>query len=179
MTPRFALKAATDAAHQRLDALLDQLKLGDRGEYATFLTIHAAVLPPLENALDRGGLPALLPNWEESRRAAALAADLADLGIADLTPVPIKPLSGIPDVLGAAYTLEGSRLGARVLIGRAGPRLPTQFLAHRGNERLWVELTALLNEHLRAPQALARAIKASNDIFDAYFVAAGQRGLEG
>ena len=176
MNPRFALKSATDEAHERLDALIAQLDLSDPDDHARFLRIHSAVLPSLEDALERGGLDAILPRWRDHRRTQALDADLAAIGSGRAEPVPLPALDSIPAMLGAAYVLEGSRLGGQVLAGQVGAGLPCKFLGERGNIAPWPTLIAALDRLLKSEVDLDQAKATAHQVFDAYFLSAGRSG---
>ena len=146
-TRRDMLRHATDAAHRRLDAAMGVHDLSDPAGYRAFLAAHARALPALEDALARGGFAAALPGWAEGRRTAALWADLRGMGAA-VAPMRHAALSG-GAAWGAAYVLEGSRLGARVLLrraqagGSAEVAANTRFLSHGGGVRWRAFLDAL------------------------------------
>lgn len=128
MSAHAALRAATREAHDRVDARYSSLNLSDRDDYATFLALHAAAFIPAEEALTRAGAADFIPDWTGMRRADALMADLADLGlIATPSDRPIA-YDGTPAILGGAYVLEGSRLGGAMLRRQVGDGLPRRFL---------------------------------------------------
>lgn len=138
---RQALRRETASLHAAVEARFDGLNLGDAGDYGVFLARHAVCILPLEAALDAAGIETLLSDWPRRRRGAALAGDLAELGLPELglpepeeRPVRIAPGA---EALGAAYVLEGSRLGAAMLLRSVAADLPTAFLRHGQQERLW------------------------------------------
>ena len=111
---RAALQRATEETHRALDEGLAADGLGRMDPYLRFLAMQAQVLPPLERALEAGGLERALPGWIATRRAGALAEDLRALGLGPLPEIDVPVPEG-PAIWGMAYVLEGSRLGARVL----------------------------------------------------------------
>jgi heme oxygenase len=151
---RFALRAATDAAHRRLD-------LG----FAT----HGA---------DAADLP---PDWPSRRRSAVLQADLGGLAILapEVAPTPLpRTLSGA-EAPGLLYVLEGSRLGGQVLLRQvlASPdplvRGNAGFLQHGAGLRLWPSFATWLGT--RPASDHAAAIRGAQRAF-ALFEAAQARG---
>ena len=151
---RRLLRTATAQAHARLDALAGAMPLETAEGYALFLRAHALSLPALEACVWSGlaGLGFAPAAW---LRSAALAADFAALGLAQPAPLPAPAIVGEAALFGAAYVLEGSRLGAVVLLAGAlrGPSggAAHQFLAHQGPPRAW----ALFLQRLEASAAAA------------------------
>ncbi|MFC7608678.1 hypothetical protein [Teichococcus aestuarii] len=115
---RWHLRQETRSRHDAADALGSDHDLGTLAGYRGFLRAHARALPALEAACDAAGLAARLPDWPRRRRAAALAADLAALGVAAPDSPPLA-FAGVEEALGAAYVLEGSRLGNAMLLRQA------------------------------------------------------------
>lgn len=112
MTPRtslrWRLRDATAQAHARLDARLGGA-LDDADRYAGFLRGMDGFL---------AAAAAIDPARDHAATRRALAADLADLGVAPAgvaTPAPVDPAQA----LGWRYVAAGSSLGARVLLPRA------------------------------------------------------------
>ncbi|MEO6198404.1 MAG: biliverdin-producing heme oxygenase [Sphingomicrobium sp.] len=177
MSARFALKAATQHAHERLDRRIARLDLANRAEYATFLAIHEAVLPALEDQLADSGLGECVPNWAEHRRTGALRADMAAMAIESSSPNPLPPLDSTEELLGAAYVLEGSRFGGHYLARQVPDDLPAAFLRGQGNLGPWPELVAVMDARLSTAEQLDRASAAALAVFDAYARAADDHGL--
>lgn len=177
MSARFALKAATKDAHERLDRRIARLDLADRADYATFLSIHGAVLPALEDALADGGLGQMVPKWSEYRRSEALRCDLSAMGADCPAPQPLPPLHSTEELLGAAYVLEGSRIGGQYLAREVPAGFPAAFLRGQGNLGPWPELIAVMEDALSTPQQLNQASAAALAVFDAYARAADDHGL--
>lgn len=114
--------------------------------YGAFLSASAAALAPLELALERAGVGEWLPDWPRRTRRAALARDLAELGL----ETPALGTASVPSQAfgaGLLYVLEGSRLGARFLVRQAGAGsadLPTAYLTHGEGQDLWRTFLAWL-----------------------------------
>ncbi len=177
---RIVLQERTSAAHGALDEIMSAFQLHDPTDYRAFLQVHGAVLPALEYCLEAAGIEKDLPDWQRRRRRHALAADLADLD----APAAAAAIEGsLPDLsdaaarMGAAYVLEGSRLGARMLLKRvpADPRFPTRFLSHGGTERLWPRFVERLDQAHERGAARSVAVSAARRIFDLYQRAAAAR----
>ena len=149
-----ALRAATSDLHDAVERRFAGYDLADRQRYGVFLTMQAAALLPLEAALERAGIARLLPDWPRRRRAAALRSDLAALGL-DAPRADPPMLGGGGEAIGAAYVLEGSRLGAAVLLRRVGAGLPDGFLRHGARSGLWPSFLARLAAE---PEAAAPAV---------------------
>jgi heme oxygenase len=166
-SPRFALRAATAAAHARVDALYSRLDLSRPDDYARFLLSHAAAFLPVEAALIEAGADALLPGWSSRRRGEHLRADLAALSLS-VPPVEIAPrFSNEAERLGGLYVLEGSRLGGAMLVRSVAPTLPTAFLAPETTSS-WRAFTTLLDARLTSAAALAEATSAANAVFSVF-----------
>ena len=116
MTARAALKRATRDVHDRLDQSLSTYRLDRRDDYGTFLQVQAGAFLAVERALTDGGAAALVPGWDKALRGALLAADLAALGVSDIPGVPAPSYDGEAELLGGIYVIEGSRMGAAVLL---------------------------------------------------------------
>ncbi|HEX4118076.1 MAG TPA: biliverdin-producing heme oxygenase [Rhizomicrobium sp.] len=161
------LKLSTRDLHGRLDAAAGVMRLETYPGYGDFLAAHAAALTPLEAALEKGGIDRLLPDWALRRRSAALAEDLADLGLS-CEAMAAPTFRSEAGLLGAAYVLEGSRLGARVVLGRVSPESPTRYLSHGEGQRFWPNFLAVLEgsaEVRRAPNLAVAAARAAFALF--------------
>jgi heme oxygenase len=172
---RSALRAETRAHHERVDRIFSSLRLDDRADYAKFLCAQAAAHIPVEDALIRGGIAAIVPDWPKRQRSPAMRSDLAELGIA--MPGSTEPfdLDGEAALLGALYVLEGSRLGGAMLARSVGAGLPARFLGG-GDSGAWRRLLALLDERLDTALKLALGVKAAAAVFT-LFETSGDRYL--
>ena len=168
-----ALRAATHDAHEALDALFAGFDLGDEAQYRRFLRAHAMALPPVEAALDAAGMAGLLDDWPARRRAAALTADLGALGEPPPPALTAPALPSAAAAWGAAYVLEGSRLGGAMLARSVGPGLPTSYLGTPQAAGAWRRFLERLQSALYQPEAIAAAAAAAVSVF-ALFGAAGR-----
>jgi heme oxygenase len=152
-----ALKAATRKAHDQLDAHFSGYDLAEPGDYARFLTAHAAAFLPIEDALDRAGAARLLADWPTHRRRDALVADLDEMGLAIPVPVGPPPYADDEALLGGLYVIEGSRLGGAVLTRAVGDGLPRRFLSAPQEKGRWRRFIATLDQFLYPGRSLSRA----------------------
>lgn len=165
MTLRTALKSGTDDLHEELDALLGRYDLAQPDDYRAFLRIHARVLPPIEGALDEGGIADVLADWDRHRRAPLIAGDLAALGEEMPPPQPVPALNNRAQILGTAYVIEGSRLGSRFLAKRVGEAMPAEYLNAAGQQQAWPALLKALDRADFTPAETAEAIVAARACF--------------
>jgi heme oxygenase len=149
---RHWLRAHTAAAHARLDAQLSGLGLSTPAGYRQFLEANAAALLPLEAALVESGVARVFPDWGARTRSEAIRADLGRMG-GMVRPLPAPTLFGFEQALGAMYVLEGSRLGARVILrqirasGVCSVTGATAYLRHGDGQPLWPSFLAELERH--------------------------------
>jgi heme oxygenase len=169
-TLRNALRAATAEAHQTLDATFSTFDLQSRDGYRHFLEASGAALLPLEAALTAAGIAGIVPDWAQRVRSAALTADLAALN-GTLRPLAMREDFTEAGMLGAAYVLEGSRLGARMLAktiaASSDPmvRATTAYLDHGAGLPLWPRFLAILNNAPQGPRETREAIAAAHRAF--------------
>ena len=164
MSAHQQLRAATRAAHDRVDAHFAGFDLGDPRQYGEFLLAHAAAFLPAEQAIaDAGGKA--IPGFEEGRRSDALLKDLAILGLEAPGGTAFGPLRTWPEILGSAYVLEGSRLGGAVLARQVGADLPRHFLGARPPAGHWRAFIAYLDSQLDDEPAIDAAIRSALETF--------------
>jgi heme oxygenase len=172
---RDTIREATRRSHARLDAALGSVDLLRPDDYARFLRGQAEALLPLETALERHGIHGILPDWEYRRRTPAIEHDLSALDI-DVDPLPVPDLFSrgrdcAADLLGIAYVLEGSRMGARIILSRVAETPDaaiigaTAFLRHGFGKRLWPTFLATLENDPQARAQPARVIAAAQMAF--------------
>jgi heme oxygenase (biliverdin-IX-beta and delta-forming) len=152
---RHHLRRATGALHERVDAYFGQFLQQEDGGYERFLSSSASAILPLEGALNAVNVSMVLPDWDQRSRSAALMLDLEELSI--LTPTangastPVLPADEAY-LFGVLYVLEGSRLGARVILRElqeAKRDVPTRYLSHGEGKPLWQSFV----KHLEASKA--------------------------
>lgn len=113
---RNSLRGATDHLHRDLDRIAAGFNLGDVTHYRRFLQANAATLIAIEQLLENAGVEQLLPDWPARTRREAILTDLHSLH-SDVQPLALRRTAPTPpEVFGILYVLEGSRLGARVLL---------------------------------------------------------------
>jgi heme oxygenase len=169
MSARAALRAATAAKHDAVDAAFRRFDLTDRASYGQFLTAHARALPAVEQALRSvPGLPAFEP------RSRLLRDDLAALGLAMPAPPPLAPPESGAAAFGALYVIEGSRLGGAMLARQVPDGLPHAYLSATHAPGAWRDFGELLDRaaHAFGPGWIDRAIVAAEATFDLYAEAA-------
>lgn len=177
------LRAATRANHERVDRRFGAYDLARPDDYRRFLVAHRAVLPACEAILAVSGAAALLPDWPLRRRASALDADLASLGVdpdGDRAPgfLPEAPLDAAA-AWGMMYVLEGSRLGGAVLARRvadnpdAACRDATRYLTHGHGLRLWPTFVAAFDRSAVVGDNLDAVTASAGATFDRFDAAAG------
>lgn len=115
---RQALREATEGLHRDLDGHIGRLV--DHEAYERYINVMTAfrsvVEPPFEAALAQAGTNFIVPLLI----AGDLRRDCRDLGLEPQLPgLALLSFAGHGAWLGAAYVLEGSALGARILYGDA------------------------------------------------------------
>ncbi len=169
------LRAATRDGHDAVDALFGRYDLSDRGDYACFLTAHASALIPVE---DWAGCGRLIQDWKG--RKEALYADLAALGLSLPSFEPLDWPRGEAARWGAAYVLEGSRLGGAMLSRVVPEGLPRAYLSSVHAPGAWRGFLAALDEHAQSggPDWEADAIASAQRVFALYMSTARRIGTQ-
>lgn len=176
---RFALKRATDEAHARVEGIVQNAGMfGSREGFRRYLTATFDMRTRYERLLDRNGAERVWPEWPGRRIAGLVAQDSADLGGADPgggTDMPAENVQSTlspGEIIGILYVLEGSSLGARVLVKSvADMGLTATFGARHlfkqaGDRDAWRSFVSMM---LAAPEAPCH--KAARATFDAFATA--------
>jgi heme oxygenase len=171
VSARAALRAATAEDHERVDRMFSCLNLGSEADYRLFLTAQAAAHLPIEDALEIAGVAALVADWPERRRGQLLLADLTELGVTPPAAVPSPEFPTEAAILGAAYVLEGSRLGGAFLKRSLAPDAPRRFLCAPQEAGAWRKLLAKLDESLYDPARVEGACEAAKQVFKRFEIA--------
>lgn len=173
---REALRHATADCHRRVDEIYSAAALDDPRSYGNFLRAQAAALLPAEQALDRAGISKIVDDWAARVRGKLLVDDMAALGIG--IPEPAGSLSIVtpPQMMGALYVLEGSRLGGTVLKRSVSADLPTKFLGGFCSTS-WQSLLTLLDRLVDTEGRRSDAIDAARDAFSLFEIG-GRRFVE-
>ncbi|PZM13994.1 biliverdin-producing heme oxygenase [Rhizobium tubonense] len=175
MSFRNGLRAGTGDCHSVVDRLFGGFDLADPRQYGAFLLAHARAIPAVEQALEQGGIASLLPDWADRRRSDMLAADLATLGLKAPRSLDVVAFAADDELWGAAYVLEGSKLGGAILAKRVPESLPSAYIRHQGPKGA---MKAFM-ERLDGANIIDedRAIAAARSIFD-HFRRAAELELE-
>jgi len=174
VTPRFALRAATDDLHRELDGLLAHLDLGDASDYRRFLMFQGRTVPAVERALESAGVAEWIEGWRP--RSPAIEADLKAMNAPMPASVAPPVLHGAGQILGMAYVLEGSRLGARVLRTQVGNGFPVSFLGEDVSHVPWPTFVALLDRLIYSDELLGEAKDAARRCFALFLNVAHEAG---
>lgn len=166
---RTRLRMATAPLHEQVDSAYAAFDFDQEGGYLSFLRAHGRVLGSIEVALEQAGITHLLEDWPERVRRHALFADLEALGSPVPLPLPAPELDDSAGCWGAAYVLEGSRLGGRVLARRLhqlDPSAPSLYLEHGDTAKLWPTFLAQLETaHPCTWPAIQAAAEATFELF--------------
>lgn len=171
-----SLKAACAGLHAEVDALFSRFDLCDAEDYSRFLQAHATVVLPLEAALDRAGMARCLPDWSGRRRAALLSEDLLLLQQALPAPALLPDFTEAAQCWGAAYVLEGSKLGGAVLARRLPAGVPCGYLRAPATAPSWPVFLAALQAAV--PERALATLTASARATFTLFKEAAQHHLE-
>lgn len=183
---RARLRRETAASHGALDGLFAGLEEEqDPRLYHRFVRMNHAGHRAIEPWLARSPLRTALPDWAGRSRLAALEEDMArmDLDAIDLPPAGWIGSPDFSEALGAAYVLEGSRLGARVIrrrfaargIQQIWPGVSLAYLdrsaADEGAKAFMAELAAIELSEADASRCVAAALAAFARFHDAAMLA--------
>ncbi len=170
------LKNSTKDLHHRLDAAASRFELDTLAGYGEFLAAQAKALIPLELALEQAGIERLLPDWASRCRRDALGRDLAELGLA-AEPFSTPTIRSEAALMGAAYVLEGSRLGARMVLAQIGAQTATRYLRHGEGRKLWPGFLAILESNREVRCVPHDAVFAARASFTLFIRAMPQRAM--
>ena len=165
---RHSLRTATAQAHERLDSSARRANLAEQLNYGWFLKAQSGPVRALEAALEQFGVARLLPDWSLRRRTAALEHDLEYLHV-HAEACPAACLTSPAQAFGTLYVLEGSRLGARILLQQILDTAPalepaTRFLRHGSEHRLWPTFLRALEAKVGADD-LAKCVQGARNAF--------------
>ena len=158
-----ALKLATQTTHQTVDdAIMAANPFADLDRYAGFLRMQLALHSDVAALYQDHALAQIVPDLAERLRLRQVQQDLADLGLsADPQPAYFDAAStwSLPQALGWLYVVEGSNLGAAVLLKLARKLdLSAEFGARHlapadgGRGRHWKQFTAALEAVQMTPE---------------------------
>lgn len=172
---RFRLREQTAAAHAAVEDIVARSdSFGSRFRYLAWLEASHAIRSGFEHALDAGGAAEVWPLWPTRRIAPLILADISDLGGHEPARIPVPTPVGEAEMLGMLYVLEGSSLGARVLVGSAAKLgfdagLGARHLHHQAGDRVaWRDFTARLDAEPMSPAAERACLAAALATFEAF-----------
>jgi heme oxygenase (biliverdin-IX-beta and delta-forming) len=181
---RNSLRGATDHLHRDLDRIVASFKLDDVTHYRRFLQASAATLIAIEQLVESAGVAQLLPDWAERSRREPILADLHSLD-AQAQPLALRRTAPTPaEVFGILYVMEGSRLGAQVLLERVlastdqRVRNASAYLRHgQGRSDLWRSFLQQLETH-EAADDQTQTVSGAVYAFTMFIRAFGQAAAE-
>lgn len=161
---RLQLRQATEATHNRIDALAGSLPLTSDGTYALFLAAQYSARHAIEVAFGQvspAGIAAPPP------QCALLAEDLRSLGFKPLCKAAPLQFDDANEALGAAWVVSGSSMGNRAILARRhklGLSGPERFLSDPGMPAYFRQLVPLL-ETTASASRLTSAISGAEKTF--------------
>jgi heme oxygenase len=115
---RFRLRERTASLHAAVDEAVGAFKT--LTDYRRYLAGLHGFRAPCEAALAAGPMPSGVGDWRFVPLVPMIALDMADLGVPIAArPHPLPPVASLEEAAGRLYVLEGSSLGARVLVAEA------------------------------------------------------------
>jgi heme oxygenase (biliverdin-IX-beta and delta-forming) len=166
MSAHLLLRTATAREHERVDAAFGAFDLASANDYAAFLRAHYRALAGLEQVL------AEHPALGVTGREQLLREDLAALGSALPEAMPFDPPESAGALYGAAYVIEGSRLGGVLLSRRVPAGLPSAYLQAGHAPGGWRAFLNRLDASAAGPVWVDEAIAAARATFARYAAAA-------
>ncbi|BAT59084.1 heme oxygenase [Variibacter gotjawalensis] len=160
------LRESTAAAHEHLENLVGELT--DLAAYKRYLSGIYAFRQPIEVAWADSGWPPRFGGWRPTMIASAMDRDLADLGLARPRPEQPHLDTDFAARLGTLYVLEGSSLGAKLLLRNVrmlglAEDFGARHLSLQANADTWRSYLRLLEQDDEAdPDAV---IAAANETF--------------
>ncbi len=150
---RIRLRHRTARLHDAVDAAIEAADLlTTQTGYCRYVAASSLARRSIENRLILSGASDLYPMWSDRRIAHLVEDDLADLTarapIEHVAPT-LAPMSA-GAMLGALYVLEGSAMGARIIVRQVsalgmGPEFGARHLAHQAADpKAWLQFLELL-----------------------------------
>ncbi|MES2907374.1 MAG: biliverdin-producing heme oxygenase [Pseudomonadota bacterium] len=163
---RFFLRDNTAGSHRQLDARFSLLDLSLLEDYRSFLTASAAALIPLEHLLEASGVADIFPDWPQRSRRASLIKDCENMS-AEISTFDLMRAHFSPDEMaGVVYVLEGSRLGAKLLLKQVQHSAAQNYLSHGVSEKLWPSFVDQLEALHVDRDEVARGAKFAFSVFE-------------
>lgn len=156
---RDRLRDATAPLHETLDKTVSPLALGDRADYARFLSFQYAARQPIEAWID-----GLDHEYAPPAMCGLIAADLEELGQQCPSAHRQFQIPSDSDELGLFWVLAGSSLGNRMVLGKRDQTVATRFLSDTSMVEYWKSLRPRL-ETPTSPADAGRAVSAAKHAF--------------
>jgi heme oxygenase len=172
------LRIHTSAAHQQLEKLLVPRIKGatTKQAYIDLLLLFYGYFKPLETEIDKYIDKALVPDYEQRRKADTIVSDInylsgAQNGFKYCADLPL--ISNSRQAIGALYVMEGSTLGGKIIRTMLMKNLQLDgnnglsFFGGYGDNTgaMWTEFTRILNDHFSDGETEAEAVTAANETF--------------
>jgi heme oxygenase len=156
---RFALKRATNEAHDRVESVVRDAGMFETREgFQRYLAATYAMRVRFERLLDANSAERVWADYPTRKIADLVAQDIADLGGVAVAPERGEQKAcSAAELLGVMYVLEGSSLGARILVKSvADMGLSSSFgarhLFRQAEDRgAWRSFIAAMDANLEAP----------------------------
>lgn len=171
---RSHLAAAVAELHERVDRAMSLENMTTVDDYRRHLRCHAQVVLPLEKVLETHQHASAIPDVARRWRSTALADDLRALGEPHSKHLDTPIGGSLAAIAGAMYVLEGSRLGAKVLLRQLGAQggqdLPVEFFSHGASDRLWSSFVNWLNSVEWSPLEISEMCETARSVFQTYLL---------
>lgn len=169
------LRLGTHATHEKLDKrIMSADPFGGLDRYAAFLRVQHALHSRVDRYYLDPQLEALLPGLSTRRRLDSVLKDFEDVsGELPVPAVEVDEPVDVPTALGWLYVVEGSNLGAAVLLKTATKTLGlsetfgARHLAGHSDGRAlhWRNFTAALDAVSLQPEEDERAVEGARQAF--------------
>ena len=163
------LRSSTEAMHRLIESQFDLDSLLQPTAYQAFLLSNWPLVS-IELGLERAGIRQILTDWEVRSRRDCLVTDLRHYRISPPDIVRLDIPSDHATLLGWSYVLEGSRLGAEVILRKLNPspgyvQQGMAFLRRGSRAHLWPSFKSALSAIDDDASAISRACVAANLAF--------------
>jgi heme oxygenase len=169
LSNRHRLRKATASAHSSLEAAVGQIT--DLRSYGWYLRGLAAFRVAAEAGLRAHPWPVHFGAWRPTELSAELLLDVADLSGEPLPQGHVRVEDDLGSVFGVLYVLEGSTLGAQVLmptalqLGLSGASGARHLVKQASATKNWRDFVVLLDN--AASVEVAAVVDVANATFEA------------
>jgi len=172
------IRTATQQYHQETEKILigKMKNMRSLNDYSAILKYFYGYFGGLEQQIDQYITTAHLPDYNERRKATALANDLQVLGNTQpvqATGAELPTIENELQAIGALYVIEGSTLGGQIISKMVQQHLGItdgkglSFFNGYGEDtgKKWADFQQVLNNIATTPQDEETVIAAANDTF--------------